>query len=178
MASIMEGPLSKWTNVMKGWQYRWFVLDYNAGLLSYYTIECPVQGTHSSDQRETSLTDALTFERREFPTRESLVRERIVRCTLDVMFWCSSSDNWKGVGHKDESEIWLQGEMMRHAHTLFSCKVEVIGALRKGAVIGIDDEDDSTFTITVDQKTFHFQVNNTNAICLCYVSALHAMVHR
>ncbi|RMC08678.1 hypothetical protein DUI87_14926 [Hirundo rustica rustica] len=63
MASIMEGPLSKWTNVMKGWQYRWFVLDYNAGLLSYYT----------------------------------------------------------------------------------------------GAVIGIDDEDDSTFTITVDQKTFHFQ---------------------
>uniref|UniRef100_A0A8C9L7N1 Oxysterol-binding protein n=1 Tax=Pavo cristatus TaxID=9049 RepID=A0A8C9L7N1_PAVCR len=37
MASIMEGPLSKWTNVMKGWQYRWFVLDYNAGLLSYYT---------------------------------------------------------------------------------------------------------------------------------------------
>lgn len=38
MASIMEGPLSKWTNVMKGWQYRWFVLDYNAGLLSYYTV--------------------------------------------------------------------------------------------------------------------------------------------
>lgn len=38
MASIMEGPLSKWTNLMKGWQYRWFVLDYNAGLLSYYTV--------------------------------------------------------------------------------------------------------------------------------------------
>ncbi|MXQ98630.1 hypothetical protein E5288_WYG021740 [Bos mutus] len=68
MASIMEGPLSKWTNVMKGWQYRWFVLDYNAGLLSYYT----------------------------------------------------------------------------------------------GAVIGIDDEDDSTFTITVDQKTFHFQARDAD----------------
>ncbi len=27
----------------------------------------------------------------------------------------------------------------------------------QSAVIGIDDEDDSTFTITVDQKTFHFQ---------------------
>jgi hypothetical protein len=27
----------------------------------------------------------------------------------------------------------------------------------QGAVIGIDDEDDSTFTVTVDQKTFHFQ---------------------
>lgn len=34
----MEGTLSKWTNVMKGWQYRWFVLDENAGLLSYYTV--------------------------------------------------------------------------------------------------------------------------------------------
>ncbi|KAF4797183.1 oxysterol binding protein like 9 [Turdus rufiventris] len=72
MASIMEGPLSKWTNVMKGWQYRWFVLDYNAGLLSYYT----------------------------------------------------------------------------------------------GAVIGIDDEDDSTFTITVDQKTFHFQVHPGSTLVL------------
>ena len=29
--------------------------------------------------------------------------------------------------------------------------------LVQGAVIGIDDDDDSTFTITVDQKTFHFQ---------------------
>ena len=35
---IMEGLLSKWTNVMKGWQFRWFVLDENTGLLSYYTI--------------------------------------------------------------------------------------------------------------------------------------------
>ncbi|KAG9350857.1 hypothetical protein JZ751_024746 [Albula glossodonta] len=72
MASIMEGPLSKWTNVMKGWQYRWFVLDYNAGLLSYYT----------------------------------------------------------------------------------------------GAVIGIDDEDDSTFTITVDQKTFHFQATRAESFAV------------
>lgn len=29
----------------------------------------------------------------------------------------------------------------------------------KGAVIGIDDQDVNTFTITVDHKTFHFQVN-------------------
>ena len=35
---VTEGPLSKWTNMMKGWQYRWFVLDENAGLLSYYTV--------------------------------------------------------------------------------------------------------------------------------------------
>lgn len=28
----------------------------------------------------------------------------------------------------------------------------------KGAVIGIEDQEDNTFTITVDHKTFHFQV--------------------
>lgn len=36
--AAMEGPLSKWTNLMNGWQYRWFVLDENIGLLSYYTV--------------------------------------------------------------------------------------------------------------------------------------------
>lgn len=36
--ATFEGSLSKWTNVMKGWQYRWFVLDEHAGLLSYYTV--------------------------------------------------------------------------------------------------------------------------------------------
>ncbi|KAK3726568.1 hypothetical protein QZH41_011028 [Actinostola sp. cb2023] len=80
MAVVMEGPLSKWTNVVKGWQYRWFVLDDNTGLLSYYTSK---------------------------------------------------------------------EKMMRGARR---------GCLRlKGANLGIDDEDDSTFTISCDQKTFHFQ---------------------
>jgi hypothetical protein len=37
-SGVIEGPLSKWTNVMKGWQYRWFVLDEVSGLLSYYTV--------------------------------------------------------------------------------------------------------------------------------------------
>lgn len=37
MTITMEGALSKWTNVMKGWQYRWFVLDDSAGIFSYYT---------------------------------------------------------------------------------------------------------------------------------------------
>jgi len=34
----IEGPLSKWTNVVSGWQYRWFVLDEGAGVLWYYTV--------------------------------------------------------------------------------------------------------------------------------------------
>ncbi|XP_020625338.1 oxysterol-binding protein-related protein 9-like [Orbicella faveolata] len=84
MAVEMEGPLSKWTNVVKGWQYRWFVLDDNTGLLSYYTS-------------------------------------------------------------KDK--------MMRGTRR---------GCLRlKGANIGIDDDDDSTFTINCDQKTFHFQARDS-----------------
>ncbi len=29
----------------------------------------------------------------------------------------------------------------------------------RSARMGIDDEDESTFTITVDSKTFHFQVS-------------------
>ncbi|XP_046860517.1 oxysterol-binding protein-related protein 11-like [Xenia sp. Carnegie-2017] len=32
----MEGQLSKWTNLMKGWQYRWFVLNAETGYLEYY----------------------------------------------------------------------------------------------------------------------------------------------
>lgn len=68
---------------MKGWQYRWFVLDENAGLLSYYT------------------------------SKEKMTR---------------------GVRR---------------------------GCVRlRAAVIGIDDEDESTFTITVDHKTFHFQARD------------------
>ncbi|EZA47806.1 Oxysterol-binding protein-related protein [Ooceraea biroi] len=86
--STMEGSLSKWTNVVNGWQYRWFVLDDNAGLLSYYTSK---------------------------------------------------------------------EKMMRGARR---------GCVRlRGAIIGIHDEDDSTFTITTssskdDPKTFHFQTRN------------------
>ncbi|KAI0209600.1 Oxysterol-binding protein-related protein 9 [Lamellibrachia satsuma] len=81
----MEGPLSKWTNVVRGWQYRWFVLDDDVGLLSYYT------------------------------SKEKMSR---------------------GVRR---------------------------GCVRlKGATIGIDDEDDSTFTITVDQKMFHFQARDAD----------------
>ena len=80
----MEGPLSKWTNVVNGWQYRWFVLDDVTGILSYYT------------------------------TKESL-RSGIRKGCIVL----------------------------------------------KGAIVGIDDEDDCAFTISVDQKTFHFQAKDS-----------------
>lgn len=33
-----EGQLYKYTNVMKGWQHRWFVLDPEMGTLSYFLV--------------------------------------------------------------------------------------------------------------------------------------------
>lgn len=33
-----EGQLHKYTNVMKGWQYRWFVLDPETGVLNYFLV--------------------------------------------------------------------------------------------------------------------------------------------
>lgn len=75
----MEGPLSKWTNVVHGWQYRWFILRDDA--LHYYT------------------------------SREKM----------------------------------MKGQQR--------------GCIRlRGAVIGIDGENNSLFTVTVDGKTFHLQV--------------------
>ncbi|KER28680.1 hypothetical protein T265_04550 [Opisthorchis viverrini] len=84
-AFTMEGPLSKWTNVVNGWQYRWFVLDFSVGILFYYT------------------------------SKEKMVRGERRGCVK-----------------------------------------------LKNAQVGIDDEDDSTFTITVDHKTFHFQARDAN----------------
>lgn len=85
MNTVLEGPLSKWTNMLSGWQYRWFVLDPLNGLLSYYT------------------------------SKENMSKGERRGCIR----------------------------------------------LNKGAVyVGYDNEDDITFTITVDEKTFHLQARN------------------
>lgn len=86
---------------MKGWQYRWFVLNKTAGLFSYYT------------------------------SREKML---------------------KGVRR---------------------------GCVRlRGAVIGIDDEDDATFTITVDGKTFHFQVSMVLFLITVDIEGMHACANQ
>lgn len=78
MPTTMEGPLSKWTNMVHGWQYRWFKLENEA--LVYYT-------------------------------------------SRDKM---------------------LKGQQ-RGCMTL------------KGAIVGIDGENNSLFTLTGDGKVFHLQ---------------------
>lgn len=39
----MEGPLSKWTNMVHGWQYRWFKIE-NDTLLYYTSREKMLKG--------------------------------------------------------------------------------------------------------------------------------------
>lgn len=38
MNQRFSGQLSKYTNVVKGWQYRWFLLDPHTGMLHYYLV--------------------------------------------------------------------------------------------------------------------------------------------
>lgn len=44
MNQRFSGQLSKYTNVVKGWQYRWFSLDPNTGMLHYYLSESESSG--------------------------------------------------------------------------------------------------------------------------------------
>ena len=44
-----EGQLNKFTNVVKGWQYRWFVLSGETGNLDYYLMDEGNHFCYSSD---------------------------------------------------------------------------------------------------------------------------------
>lgn len=92
MPTTMEGPLSKWTNMVHGWQYRWFKLENEA--LVYYT----------------SRDKMLKGQQRGFW----------------ALFW----------------------------HYL----IEIGCMTLKGAIVGIDGENNSLFTLTGDGKVFHLQV--------------------
>uniref|UniRef100_A0AAG5DMT9 PH domain-containing protein n=1 Tax=Anopheles atroparvus TaxID=41427 RepID=A0AAG5DMT9_ANOAO len=48
----LSGQLYKYTNVVKGWQYRWFSVDAQSGLLSYYL--CEPAGDDASSHIESS----------------------------------------------------------------------------------------------------------------------------
>jgi len=38
LSQIQEGQLFKYTNVVKGWQHRWFIVDPREGTLSYFLV--------------------------------------------------------------------------------------------------------------------------------------------
>ena len=83
-----EGQLNKFTNVVKGWQYRWFVLEPAAGVLEYYLLEersgrCRgsqmMAGAVVSPSQEDENTFCITFRSGEtYKVRASSARERQV----------------------------------------------------------------------------------------------------
>lgn len=42
MNQKFSGQLLKYTNVVKRWQHRWFVLDPSTGMLHYYLVSHPL----------------------------------------------------------------------------------------------------------------------------------------
>ncbi|XP_004588314.2 oxysterol-binding protein-related protein 10 isoform X2 [Ochotona princeps] len=52
----LEGVLSKYTNLLQGWQNRYFVLDFEAGLLQYFVNE---QSKHQKPRGVLSLCGAI-----------------------------------------------------------------------------------------------------------------------
>ncbi|XP_065332761.1 oxysterol-binding protein-related protein 9 isoform X3 [Cloeon dipterum] len=66
--------------------------------------------------------------------------------------------------YKCKLDTWLC--FLRKMKNSYKSREKMVRGVRrgcvrlKGAVIGIDDEDDSTFTVTVDGKTFHFQARD------------------
>eukprot|EP00096_Caligus_rogercresseyi_P004302 TRINITY_DN18515_c0_g1_i1.p1 TRINITY_DN18515_c0_g1~~TRINITY_DN18515_c0_g1_i1.p1 ORF type:complete len:730 (-),score=209.52 TRINITY_DN18515_c0_g1_i1:163-2292(-) len=130
---MIEGTLSKWTNVMKGWQYRWFVLDANAGLFSYYTskekmskgvrrgcvrLRGAVLGIDHEDEATFTITalDGKTFH---FQAHDAEERERWIRALEEVVlrhhrFWQRSSSSNSSISILDfenklaETDRYLQ----------------------------------------------------------------------
>ncbi|XP_019666402.2 oxysterol-binding protein-related protein 10 isoform X2 [Felis catus] len=52
----LEGVLSKYTNLLQGWQNRYFVLDFEAGVLQYFVNE---QSKHQKPRGALSLSGAI-----------------------------------------------------------------------------------------------------------------------
>lgn len=48
---LVEGLLYKYTNVVKGFQYRWFILDPSRGTLEYFMVS-PAMLQPESDSQE------------------------------------------------------------------------------------------------------------------------------
>jgi len=89
-----EGQLSKFTNVMKGWQYRWFVLSPETGRLEYYLLELPEKGRSSRARASQHLAGAVVL-----PSEED-------GQTFSVNF--ASGEMFKlRASHTKERQVWV-----------------------------------------------------------------------
>jgi len=82
-----------------------------------------------------------------------------LKCSFPFVFLsCLQNVHWSFCGKKNVTLIFLfKSNQLLPVHDLAHIKYILYNFFQQGATIGIDDEDDSTFTITVDQKMFHFQ---------------------
>ncbi|KAG1676200.1 Oxysterol-binding protein-related protein 9 [Nymphon striatum] len=158
MSMPMEGPLSKWTNVMKGWQYRWFVLDDNSGLLSYYTEKG--EERMSVDEKDVKKVQSTSANwRNPFLPSDT---DEICQLASGMTATKKLEDGLLMSYDKGNKamEAFIKKRLIK------ASKEKMMKGARRGcvrmknAVIGIDDGEDSTFTITVDNKTFHFQARD------------------
>ena len=46
-SELVQGQLLKYTNVVKGFQYRWFLLDATRGTLEYFMVSQPLTDCQS-----------------------------------------------------------------------------------------------------------------------------------
>ena len=110
---IVEGPLSKWTNMVQGWQCRWFVLDQTLGLLSYYTSKQKMKlgvrrgcirllhanlGLDDEDQNIFTITDLSNEKTFHFLTKDSDERTFWLKHLEECIQLHAKGDAAKAVG--------------------------------------------------------------------------------
>ena len=105
-----EGQLNKFTNVVKGWQYRWFVLEPDCGKLQYFLLEEKTGKSRGSQY----LAGGVVL-----PSEEDSQ-------TFTINF--ASGEIWKvRAQHAKERQMWvdrlracayLHSEVLAHNHSL------------------------------------------------------------
>ncbi|VDP71877.1 unnamed protein product [Schistosoma mattheei] len=117
----------------------------------------------SSDLQSNDVVDDPTSKRKSSNTRSGL------RYTTTNSLSCRLHFNLHRTSlYVPESCTTVPTARMAEVLFVYRSKEKMMRGDRRGCVklknaqVGIDDEDDSTFTITVDHKTFHFQARNSD----------------
>lgn len=122
----MEGPLCKWTNVVKGWQYRYFTLDTNQALLSYYTV-CSSSGSsvHFVAFKSAHVLNSISYEySRKRKCWKAIVADAfawkwvliLIECIFRNLIQCWNCICWlfllttKGSNNRNQWRVW------KHVH--------------------------------------------------------------
>ena len=146
LAKRHEGQLSKFTNVVKGWQYRWFVLDPETGLLDYFLPEerggrsrgrQHLAGAVVVPSQEDGHTFSINFSSGEvYKVRASQVRERQV--WVDRLRACSHRHSLARAGARGGSReqttttppgLRVQGEQADQLQSLPLSTLDAFGSV-------------------------------------------------